>query len=374
MLASAMVAVLALAACPGRRPFCRLGVEHEIGRTHEKQIDAVALGALGSRLIALWSVPRGLYARALDLEARPLAAPLRLGERCEGGVAVLADGGAFQVACLQHPARGKPGDLGGVRLLRVGPDLGLQGTRHLGRAGKLSEGVAMARGSSGIELVWHDASPDAERVWWASLGDGGASARVISEKGRLAAAPSIAAFDGRTVTTWAENWLQHDKLQTRIVAWERRSPTRTLVTGVHVAAMPELFALGSQLVLGYRDHRPHQKIGLYLQRVPARGPLHGSAARVGRADGVGRPALQPCMNGLVAATPRTYGGDYFVGINWLDPTLHAPRGEQQFYEDAHAFTQVAAACTPSHAVLLIAEFPQLWRDSAGLHAVPYACK
>ena len=25
--------------------------------------------------------------------------------------------------------------------------------------------------------------------------------------------------------------------------------------------------------------------------------------------------------GIVSATPRTYGGDYFVGINWLDPEL-----------------------------------------------------
>jgi hypothetical protein len=96
--------------------------------------------------------------------------------------------------------------------------------------------------------------------------------------------------------------------------------------------------------------------------------------RVGRADGVGRPAIAPCMEGVVVATPRTYGGDYFVGVNWLDRELTRTRGEQQFYEDSHAFTQVAAACLGDHALLLIAEFPQLHSASSALRAVPYRCR
>ena len=58
------------------------------------------------------------------------------------------------------------------------------------------------------------------------------------------------------------------------------------------------------------------------------------------------------MDGVVVATPRTYGGDYFVGVNWLDDGLTRTRGEQQFYEDSHAFTQVAAVCLGAHALLL----------------------
>ena len=80
------------------------------------------------------------------------------------------------------------------------------------------------------------------------------------------------------------------------------------------------------------------------------------------------------MQGLVAATPRTYGGDYFVGVNWLDPGLERSRGEQQFYEDSHAFTQVAVACAGAQALLLIAEFPQLQNATAALRAVPYRCR
>ena len=103
-------------------------------------------------------------------------------------------------------------------------------------------------------------------------------------------------------------------------------------------------------------------------------PLRADAlVRVGRADGVGRPALEPCMGGLVSATPRTYGGDYFIGINWLDAELTRSRGEQQFYEDSHAFTHVAASCQGPHALLFIAEFPQLTRETAALRAVSYEC-
>jgi hypothetical protein len=80
------------------------------------------------------------------------------------------------------------------------------------------------------------------------------------------------------------------------------------------------------------------------------------------------------MGGLVSATPRTYGGDYFIGFNWLDRSLRRARGEQQFYEDSHAFTQVAATCLGAHAVLLIAEFPQLHRPGAALRALPYRCE
>jgi hypothetical protein len=143
---------------------------------------------------------------------------------------------------------------------------------------------------------------------------------------------------------------------------------------VHFAASPQLVVVDGRLLLGFRDRRGGAKTGLYLARVPSFGAVRGRAVRVGRADGVSKPALLACMGGVVAATPRTYGGDYFVGINWLDRDLRRVRGEQQFYEDAHAFTQVAATCLGAHALLLIAEFPQLQRKSAGLHAVGYGCR
>jgi hypothetical protein len=200
----------------------------------------------------------------------------------------------------------------------------------------------------------------------------------------MAQAPALATSGGETALAWAENWIERGELRSRLVIWDRPAAPRTLLERAHVAAMPQLFPLGDGLGLGYRDRAgPGAKTGLYLAKVGrakvglakvgARGEKLATV-RAGRADGVGRPALQACMHGVVTATPRTYGGDYFVGINWLDESLERPRGEQQFYEDAHAFTQVSAACFGAHALLLIAEFPQLQRDTTALRAVPYRCR
>jgi hypothetical protein len=296
--------------------------------------------------------------------------------RCEGGFDALASGdGGLTVACLLHPTRGKHDQPGGVLLHAVDRALRVTSTRMVGSAGAQSEGVALARGPRGLELAWHDGSPDAHRIFWSSLAQGAAPPLQASENGRMAQAPTLATRHGTSVLSWAENWIDRGKLASRLVIWDRRAPPRTLLSRAHVAAMPQLFSLGGGLVLGYRDRTGSDaKTGLYLATAGELGERLGPAVRVGRADGVGRPALEPCRDGVVAAPPRTYGGDYFVGINWLDRELGRPRGEQQFYEDAHAFTQVSAACLGSHALLLIAEFPQLQRDSTALRAAPYRCR
>jgi hypothetical protein len=355
--------------------FCQLGAEHEVARTSAKDFDAIALIALGARAVALWSIPAGLFAQALDGQGAPTGARIRLGVRCEGGFDALANGDGLTVACLLHPTRGKHEQPGGVLLHAIDRALRVTGTRLIGSAGAQSEGVALARGARGLELAWHDGSPDAHRIFWSSLAQGAAPPLQASENGRMAQAPTLATRSGTSVLAWAENWIERGKLESRLVIWDRRSPPRTLLSRAHVAAMPQLFSLGGGLVLGYRDRKGSDaKTGLYLARAGDFGERLESSVRVGRADGVGRPALEACMDGVVAATPRTYGGDYFVGINWLDRALGRTRGEQQFYEDAHAFTQVSAACLGSHALLLIAEFPQLQRDSTALRAAPYRCR
>lgn len=370
--------LLSLCACRGgvRQRFCQLGAEFEVARIFAKDLDGIELVALDKELLALWSEQGGLFGRVLRLDGRARAPSQRLGVRCDGGLAAERDGDAVEVACLVLPERGKHDDGGGVLVHRVsvaGPRLALQRSRMFGRAGRLSAGIAMVRGSRGLELAWHDGSPDAQRVFWGALADAGASAQVVSQAGRLASAPSLATLAGSTAIAWAETWIERGELLSRIVYWDRHSASRTLVPVLRVAAAPKLFALGGELLLGFRDHRAGEKTGLYLTHVGS-GFERAAPVRVGRADGVGNPALVPCMGGVVAATPRTYGGDYFVGVNWLDRGLRRARGEQQFYEDAHAFTQVAAACVGSHALLLIAEFPQLQRTSMALRAVAYRCR
>jgi hypothetical protein len=369
----ALIALLAAAAgCDRGGQYCALGVEHEVMHTSSKELDAIDVVAQARQTVALWSEPAGLFARRLDLGGKPIAASVRLAARCDGGLDAVADGDALELACLVHPLRDKPDDAGGVLVLRLRVDLQIEHSELIGSAGDLSQGVALARGDGGLELAWHDGSPLVQRVWWMSLATHG-TPRVVSEAGRVASAPSMAVLAGHSVLVWAETWMEQGELHGRVAASEGRGAPRTLQQVTHVGAMPQLFALGSALVLGFRDLRPGSKTGLYLARVAAPGAPEPPAARVGRADGVGRPALEACMNGVVAATPRTYGGDYFVGVNWLDASLRRARGEQQFYQDSHAFTQVALACAGTHALLLIAEFPQLQRESSALRAIPYQC-
>ena len=357
---------------------CKLGSEHTVALSRAKDFDGIALvtetGKQGA--LALWSEPSGLYAQRLDPLGTARGERVRLGARCDGGLDALPrvpPAGGLDVACLMRPTRDKHEEPGAVLWLALDPQLNQSGRALLGSAGPLSEGVSLARTRDGLELVWHDGAADSQAVWWLPLGAPGAVPQQLSERGRVAAAPSLARGpDGHALASWAETWVDGDKLNSRIVAWSRAGGTRTLHQVGNYAAMPKLVELDGGLVLGFRDHRAGEKTGLYVAPLAGRA-LASQPVRVGRADGTGRPALAPCMGGLVSATPRTYGGDYFIGINYLDAELNRSRGEQQFYEDSHAFTHVAATCQGAHALLFIAEFPQLTRPIAALRAVSYVC-
>jgi hypothetical protein len=370
------VASVLLAGCDalGFTHRCRLGDEHVVQLTTAKEIDAIALQAAAGGAVALWSEPSGTHARRLDLAGRPAGAAVVLGDRCAGGLAVasLAQG-ALVVACSERP-HGEA--LGAVRVTLIDSKLRVVRSSELARVGAQSEGIDVGLFGKRIELAWHDGSAEVQRVWRASLAADGTAIdapRPVSEAAHVASAPAIGTGDGAIVVTWSERFMDGDVLRTTVVRWDSRVGVQTLVGRAHIAAMPQLVTLGDQLVLAVRDRPRDAKIGLYLAFVGAAAVRQAELVRVGRADGVGRPALEPCMGGLVSATPRTYGGDYFIGFNWLDGELRRTRGEQQFYEDSHAFTQVAVTCVDSHALLLIAEFPQLHRETAALRALPYVC-
>jgi hypothetical protein len=192
----------------------------------------------------------------------------------------------------------------------------------------------------------------------------------------MAGAPWIAAGPRAPPrVVWVERWLEGEALQSEVVAWDTRAAPVALLALAHRNAMPQLVPDREGLLLAYRDQPSQQrKPGLYLVRLDSRAAPIGQPVRVGRADGIGRPDVRACMGGFVTATPRTYGGDYFVGINWLDGTLQNPRGEQQFYEDTHAFTRAASACLGDSALFLIAELGQLQHSRTALRAVPYSCR
>jgi hypothetical protein len=371
-----IVVVGVLSACSGGSgpEHCELGNEQSVARVVAKDFDAIELVRTDAGPLAIWSEPSGTFVRALHADGRPRAGTVRVGPRCEGGLAAAGDGSELELACLAHAATAKTGDEGGLFVQRLSRELRVTRRQVLGRAGPLSEGVTLVRAARGFEVAWQDASSEAHRIVWAKTEDPD-SAREVSQPGRMAFSPSLSERGGATVLAWAENWVERDRLESRIALYDHRATPRTALRIAHSAASPRLVNTKQGLVLAYRDRlRESDKPGLHVVRLGAGGEALESPLRVGRADGVGRPALCACMGGIVTATPRTYGGDYFVGINWLTPELERLRGEQQFYEDSHAFTQVAAVCLGSHALLLVAEFPQLQRETTALRAVPYRCR
>jgi hypothetical protein len=63
-----------------------------------------------------------------------------------------------------------------------------------------------------------------------------------------------------------------------------------------------------------------------------------------------------------------------VGVVQVDPDLQTFSLEQQFYEDSHEFSQVAATCLDTRLLLLIAERGRLGGGRAALRSVGFSCE
>ena len=184
---------------------CRLGDEHVVQLTRAKEIDAIAVVALAGSTFAFWSEPEGAFGRTLDGEGKPVGAVVRLGSRCAGGLAAVADAakGALVLACSTHP---DAGSVGGVRVLRLDSALRVHGTHELAPIGAQSEGLGAVIVAGRLHVVWHDGSAEVQRVWWATLDADDHvidAPRALSEPARIASSPSIAAQRGHSVATWS---------------------------------------------------------------------------------------------------------------------------------------------------------------------------
>ena len=376
-------AFAALLACTGACDLfgdhveCSFGAEQVVARTVAKELSAIDLVAVGDGAVALWSDPAGLFARRLDRDGRPTGEPTRVGLPCDGGVAGLVErDGRIAVACLARPSHDDKEPRAGAAFVHaLDADLAIHTTTVLGPAGAISHGIAIADGPSGAEVVWHDGAADAQRVRWAAL-DGKRAARVVSDEAHVASAPAITRTDAGTLAVWTEHRLRADAVESQLFGWSG-GPTkpRLLAHLRHLAPTPSLAHVGGRVVVGFRDQPSVQrKAGLYLAPLSPDGDALGARVRLGRADGVSAPDLVGCLGGAVAAVPRTYGGDHFIGVHWIEAALAQRRGGQQFYEDAHAYTQTATACLGNRALLLVAEHGMLDASRTALRAVTYTCR
>jgi hypothetical protein len=371
----ALTIVFALggAACgPGHRS-CHFGPEHAIFESHGSGFDDIALAFHDGRAVALFSEPLGLYARELDRQGLPRSRVARLGPRCDAGLAAADGGDRNWLACAR---RGDGGEPGAVALGTLGPALDLTAVASFGPVGPSSHGVALAAHGGDAALAWQDALLGDARLRVARWP--GTEASLASDPSWYAERPALALDGARTLLAWGESRELSRRYESRVRYTELRQPQNnvgsTLVSGRDPAPSPELVAGQGGVWLAFRDRRKGaRRTGLYLTRLGPDGRRIGELMRAGRADGVGRPVVRACLGGLVAATPRTFAGDYFVGVVRIDPSLRGLSGEQQFYEDSHEFAQVAASCLGDRALLLIAERARLGRSGAALRSVSFSC-
>ncbi len=377
-------AVFVALGCQTDERFCKLTQTQPVAQTEAKLIDAVAIEALGAGAVLAWSDSGGLFARLLDAQGNAVGEPARIGERCAGGLALATTAttqATVQLACSQRAIPADPSSTGRVQLYALArtptPSVSAHVLASYAPVGTLSEGVALVMlERAQIALAWHDASPDMHRVW---LMRGTAPAEVVSTVGRMAEAPALLLQRGKLLLAWTERYASEQRGEeaavTSIMLKRGSAKPEVVRERAHISAMPQLALLGDDLVLGFRElGGGGRKVGLHLERLLGEPLRAQKPVRVGRAEGFSKPVVVPCMDGLVTATPRGYSGDYFIGLNWLSRSLSRPRREQQFYEDAHAFTQAATVCMGEHALIALAELPMLDRKKAALHIARYSCE
>lgn len=370
---SLVAAVTCWTACDdnaGRR--CHFGSDHAVFRSESGQFDDVALVKTATGPLAFFSDTSGLYARVIDESGLPSKRAERIADRCDAGLSAAVSGKDLWLACSR---RARSGELGSVAVYMFTGALTMR--QRFAHVGSESQGVALVVSAGRVHVAWQDAALGGAQLRYAEASS--PITNLISDPDWFASTPQLSATDSQLLAVWDESQEHGSEYESRVrmldLTGRARTGTATTVMEAHDASPSPAMLMDPRggSWLAFRDRRKgRRKTGLYLAH------LFGSRAsevvRVGRADGVGRPTLTACLSGLVAATPRTFAGDYFVGVVQVDPDLQTFSLEQQFYEDSHEFSQVAATCVDSRLLLLIAERGRLGGGRAALRSVGFSCE
>jgi len=367
---------LAAVGCEAKPPSCHFGPEFSLFRSDGQAFHELRTVNVAGDIVALYSDTRGVHAQPLDPRGAPRATARLLFEPCEGGFD--AEGGSeIKLACLRR-ARAEA-ETGEVTLYTLDANLRVSATERFGQAGRVSQGIALAPAHTNrsLAVLWHDAAVSGSRIWYFEPGRT-ATPRSLSNDAWEASAPSLAWTGSRLYASWAETRYAGERAQSRLMilaVTERGAVPHTVIESKDADPSPRLVSVSDGLMLAFRDKRETgRKTGLYMARIAEDGRLLGRVVRAGRADGRATPVLEPCLGGVVSATPRTFAGDYFVGVLRADPELRRLSAEQQFYEDSREFDRVAVHCGRDQALLLIAERGRLLKGNAALRSTTFRCE
>ena len=245
--------------------------------------------------------------------------PRRVAARCDGGLDALADGERSQLACLVHPLRDKPATPAASLMLRLRADLQMEHSELIGKARRSRAKAWRSQRSAAAESSWRGTTVHRSCTRVVDV----ARAARRAARGVRGRTRGRGAFDGGARRPqcaggrrpgWSAANCTADRGQRARGTTRRCRSTARRCNAAVVRARVGPGARISRPAAGQQDRAVSGARGGAGQLNPAR--RHVSAVPTVWAAPRSRRAWR-----VVAATPRTYGGDYFVGVNWLDSSL-----------------------------------------------------
>ncbi|MFM2417739.1 MAG: hypothetical protein RL385_2462, partial [Pseudomonadota bacterium] len=279
----------------------------------------------------------------------------------------------------------RPGSPGSLSLLQLDHKAGAWSVGAelvIASVGPAARGVAIAAHEGGVSVLFHDASAEAHRISLSTLNaavlhDGGPvpSPTVLSKADEISASPAIHVRAGKVFYAYVRWDLQLDTQRAALVVRRVGSDQEYTLPLHHHEAAPALNSDGEGLLLTFRDRPTREaRVEQFVLRVGT--DLRGAVPprRVGRASGLGGPTLLQCGGRTYAAAPIEHGSELYVIFHGLDSAFRAIEPNHQCYATERSLVSVAAACSGSQLLALVAEETDPSEPSAELFGMRFGCR
>jgi len=347
----------------------------EIAHPSATRFDDIAVAATRTGALSVWSEPAGTYARALDERARPSGPSLRIAERCKGGIDLATTsatrGNGVWLACSRPHVDPEQAELTLLRLNAAGHP---ETQERIGLVGRDGAGVSIAVDGQRLLVAWHDGSVQAYVARLMIDNAGKRQYVTLSDPVFAAGAPSITARDGHWIAAFSETRIDLPHSVTRVMLRSDRRAARILAETDVSDAAPIVGWDETSPWIAYRDRRAkNPKPELVALRLSTKLTPSGASHPVGRANGEGGPSLVTCGNLRVAALPRDYASERYIGVHALDAALENLESGHQYYANSRDFVLAASACVGGSALVLASERKAPADPGASLMAMSFGC-
>jgi hypothetical protein len=318
----------------------------------------------------VWSDASGSWLRRLSGAGHATSPPVRVTERCEGGLAIAETESGLVMGCMRPSAEG-----GEARLLQLDQDGRPRSEVVLGPVGRDGHGVALARADGGVWAAYHEGTVGQHSVHVARVRDGRLVEDTrISHAERPGASPALIAAPQGYVAAWSETSWDGSTARSQVWVMRAGQAAKKLAESAVLDAAPSLTQDGANLLLSFRNRRAQDKRSeLYVMRLDAHLEPLAAPARVGRANSEGAPEVRACGGLRVAVLPREYGDEYYVALHALDENLRNLGGGHQYYANSREFVLADAACSQEGLTLLIGERAPPSRPGVEMLSLRFSC-